>query len=199
MSALACNPCYDNSARLFNQRFPNNYWGVHTDSGTSLNDTEGLRVTVYDSESNSKVFNTIDISGNANISAVSDMNYFADGSELIPKTTWLSYVGTTYNSLSTNDMIRFNNAVTDRNCFGDGYSVKYVEALSSIDIISINNSSHLEEIKALLSEENFLKNLCDLMSGMEYEDIIQGKYKLAFEPVAYFRYNGQNWAMSATE
>ena len=23
MSALACNPCYDNSARLFNQRFPN--------------------------------------------------------------------------------------------------------------------------------------------------------------------------------
>ena len=34
---------------------------------------------------------------------------------------------------------------------------------------------------------------------MEYEDIIKGKYKLAFEPVAYFRYNGQNWAMSATE
>lgn len=183
----------------FSSGTSNNYWGVHTDSGTSLNDTEGLRVTVYDSESNSKVFNTIDISGNANISAVSDMNYFADGSELIPKTTWLSYVGTTYNSLSTNDMIRFNNAVTDRNCFGDGYSVKYVEALSSIDIISINNSSHLEEIKALLSEENFLKNLCDLMSGMEYEDIIQGKYKLAFEPVAYFRYNGQNWVMSATE
>lgn len=183
----------------FSSGTSNNYWGVHTDSGTSLNDTEGLRVTVYDSESNSKVFNTIDISGNANISAVSDMNYFADGSELIPKTTWLSYVGTTYNSLSTNDMIRFNNAVTDRNCFGDGYSVQYVEALSSIDIISINNSSHLEEIKALLSEENFLKNLCDIMSGMEYEDIIKGKYKLAFEPVAYFRYNGQNWAMSATE
>ena len=183
----------------FSSGTSNNYWGVHTDSGTSLNDTEGLRVTVYDSESNSKVFNTIDISGNANISAVSDMNYFADGSELIPKTTWLSYVGTTYNSLSTNDMIRFNNAVTDRNCFGDGYSVQYVEALSSIDIISINNSSHLEEIKALLSEENFLKNLCDLMSGMEYDDIIKGKYKLAFEPVAYFRYNGQNWAMSATE
>ena len=183
----------------FSSGTANNYWGVHTDSGTSLNDTEGLRVTIYDAESNSKVFNTIDISGNANISAVSNIYYFADGSELISKTTWLNYVGNTYNSLSTNDMIRFNNAVTDRNCFGDGYSVKYVEALSSIDIISINNSSHLEEIKALLSEENFLKNLCDLMSGMEYEDIIKGKYKLAFEPVAYFRYNGQNWAMSATE
>ena len=118
---------------------------------------------------------------------------------MIPKTTWLSYIGNTYNSLSTNDVTRFNSAVLLRSTHGDGYRVQYVEALSSIDIISIYNSSHLEEIKALLSEENFLKNLCDLMSGMEYEDIIKGKYKLAFEPVAYFRYNGQNWAMSATE
>lgn len=183
----------------FSSGTANNYWGVHTDSGTSLNDTEGLRVTVYDAESNRKVFNTIDISGNSNISAVSNIYYFADGSELIPKTTWLNYVGNTYNSLSTNDVTRFNSAVLSRSTHGDGYRVQYVEALSSIDIISINNSSHLEEIKALLSEENFLKNLCDLMSGMEYEDIIQGKYKLAFEPVAYFRYNGQNWVMSATE
>ena len=183
----------------FSSGTANNYWGVHTDSGTSLNDTEGLRVTVYDAESNRKVFNTIDISGNSNISAVSNIYYFADGPELIPKTTWLNYVGNTYNSLSTNDVTRFNGAVLSRSTHGDGYRVQYVEALSSIDIISINNSSHLEEIKALLSEENFLKNLCDLMSGMEYEDIIKGKYKLAFEPVAYFRYNGQNWAMSATE
>lgn len=32
----------------FSSGTANNYWGVHTDSGTSLNDTEGLRVTVYD-------------------------------------------------------------------------------------------------------------------------------------------------------
>ena len=68
----------------------NNYWGVHTDSGISLNDTEGLRVTVYDATSNNKVFNTMDISGNPNISAVSNMYYFADGNELVSKTTWLS-------------------------------------------------------------------------------------------------------------
>lgn len=184
----------------FSSGTDNNYWGVHTDSGTKLYDTEGLRVTVYDAETNSKVFNTIDISGNANISAVSDMYYFADGAELIPKTTWLSYVSATYNSANSSDMVRFNNAVTSRNSFGDGYSIHYVEALSSIDIISTSNSSHLEEIKALLSEENFLKNLCDLMgSGLQYDDIVAGKYKIAFEPVAYFRYNGQNWAMSATE
>lgn len=184
----------------FSSGTDNNYWGVHTDSGNKLYDTEGLRVTVYDAETNSKVFNTIDISGNVNISAVSDIYYFADGSELIPKTTWLSYVSTTYNSANSSDMIRFNEAVTSRNCFGDGYSVQYVEALSSIDIISTNNTSHLAEIKALLSEENFLKNLCDLLGdGMQYDDITQGKYKLAFEPVSYLRYNGLNWALSATE
>ena len=63
----------------FSSGTSNNYWGVHTDSGTSLNDTEGLRVTIYDAETNSKVFNTIDLSGNANISAVSNLYYFADG------------------------------------------------------------------------------------------------------------------------
>ena len=30
----------------------NNYWGVYTDGGIPLNDTEGLRVTVYDAQSN---------------------------------------------------------------------------------------------------------------------------------------------------
>lgn len=34
---------------------------------------------------------------------------------------------------------------------------------------------------------------------MKYEDFAAGKYKIAFEPVAYFRYRGQNYAMTATE
>lgn len=45
----------------FSSGTSNNYWGVHTDSGISLNDTEGLRVTVYDATSNNKVFNTISV------------------------------------------------------------------------------------------------------------------------------------------
>ena len=36
----------------------NNYWGVYTDGGLPLNDTEGLRVTVYNAQTNAKVFNT---------------------------------------------------------------------------------------------------------------------------------------------
>lgn len=177
----------------------NNYWGVYTDGGIPLNDTEGLRVTVYNSQTNAKVFNTIDITGNANISAASNMQYFSDGSELIAKTTWLNYVGSTYNSISESDMARFNNTVLSKSQIG-GYKSQYIPELASVDIVSVNNTSNLAAIKEALSSVNFLKNLCDLIGGgLTYEDIAQGKYKIAFEAVAYFRYNGQNWAMSATE
>ena len=177
----------------------NNYWGVYTDGGIPLNDTEGLRVTVYNSQTNAKVFNTIDITGNANISAASNMQYFSDGSELIAKTTWLNYVGSTYNSISESDMARFNNTVLSKSQIG-GYKSQYIPELASVDIVSVNNTSNLAAIKEALSSVNFLKNLCDLIGGgLTYKDIAQGKYKIAFEPVAYFRYNGQNWAMSATE
>lgn len=177
----------------------NNYWGVYTDGGLPLNDTEGLRVTVYNAQTNAKVFNTIDITGNANISAASDMQYFSDGNELIAKTTWLSYVGSTYNSISESDMARFNNTVLSKSQIG-GYKSQYISDLANIDIVSVNNTSHLEAIKNLLGSKEFLVHLSSLLGGgLTYEDIAQGKYKIAFEPVAYFRYNGQNWAMSATE
>ena len=112
----------------------NNYWGVYTDSGIPLNDTEGLRVTVYDAKTSSKVFNTIDITGNANIAATSNISYFADNNELIPKTTWLSYVSSTYNSVSESDMTKFNNCVISRSSVGIGYAAQYVPELASIDI-----------------------------------------------------------------
>ncbi len=180
-----------------------NVWAVHTESGLSIQEGEGLRVTVYDAESNSKVFNTIDITGTSNLSAVSQMRYFADnvngGTELIPKTSWLSssYIGATYTNVSA--AAKYNNAVSTR-LKRTGYSAQYLAKLSEINIISENNSSNLEAIKGILGEENFLKNICDLIGGgLEYEDFTKGKYKIAFEPVAYFRYNGQNYALSATE
>jgi len=178
----------------------NNYWGVYTDGGVPLNDTEGLRVTIYDAKTNAKVFNTIDITGNANVSAASAMQYFSDGNELISKTTWLNYVSSIYNSVSETDMAKFNSTVMSRASSGGGYKSQYIPELASVDIVSVNNTSNLDAIKSILGDKNFLTDLCNLIGGgLTYEDIAQGKYKIAFEPVAYFRYNGQNWAMSATE
>lgn len=178
----------------------NNYWGVYTDGGVPLNDTEGLRVTIYHAVTNDKAFNTIDITGNPNIAAASSLRYFSDGDELIPKTTWLSYVNGKYNSISESDMTKFNNAVTSRLNGGNGYRAEYIPGLADIDIVSVNNTENLEAIRTFLGKKEFLVHLVDLIGGgLTYEDIAQGKYKIAFEPVAYFRYNGQNWAMSATE
>lgn len=185
---------------IFKGGTSNNYWGVYTDGGVPLNDTEGLRVTIYDAKTNAKVFNTIDITGNANISAASAMQYFSDGNELISKTTWLNYVSSTYNSVSETDMAKFNSTVMSRASSGGGYKSQYIPELASVDIVSVNNTSNLDAIKSILGDKNFLTDLCNLIGGgLKYADISQGKYKIAFEPVAYFRYNGQNWAMSATE
>ena len=178
-----------------------NEWSIKTDGGVFLYDTEGLRITVYDANDDTKVFNTVDITGNPNIAAVSNIRYFADGSELIPKTTWLSYVKSSYSAASadTTSATRFCNAVTSRQK-AIGYRTEYVPELADIRIISTDNTSHLEEIKALVGDKDFLIDLCSLIGGsLKYEDFAAGKYKIAFEPVSYHRYFGYNWAMTATE
>lgn len=183
----------------------NNFWGVYSETGLSIQEAEGLRITVYDAESGEKKFNTIDITGNPNISSVSDIWYFADsfsgGYELIPKTTWLatSYIGATYNSIEPSAITRYSNIILSR-MRNIGYPVQYVPELANLDIISENNTSNLEVIKNALGSENFLRNICDLIgNGLKYDDFAAGKYKIAFEPVAYFRYGGYNWALTATE
>lgn len=181
-----------------------NVWALRTESGAKISSPEGLRITVYDAESNTKVFNTIDITGNANISAVHQIRYFADntsnGTELIPKTSWLSssYIGATYTNSAA--VTKYNNAVSSR-LTTDGYSnnCKYIPELASLTIISEDNSANLEVIKNFLGDKEFIKALCRLIPSLNYDDFAAGKYKIAFEPVAYFRYRGQNYAMTATE
>lgn len=178
----------------------NNVWEVYTDSGTLVPCAEGLRVTVYDADNEHKVYNTIDITGNSLISAVSDLYFFADGTEPIPKTTWLdkSYIGNTYNAIDSASVTKYHNAVA-RRIKMNGYKSQYVPSLASLTIISEDNTENLEAIRALIGEENFLKNLCDLIGGLTYDDFADGKYKIAFEPVGYFTFAGVPWALTATE
>lgn len=177
----------------------NNFWGVRKDDGSAINETEGLRVTVYNSENDSKAAATLDITGDSRILNVDGICHFSDGGKLISKTEWLGYVGTTYNALDAASVNKFNNAVSGKYDRENDYDCKYVPELASLDIISPNNTANLEKIKSALSAENFLRNLCDLIGGLSYEDFEKGKYKIAFEPVAYFCYGGSNMAMTATE
>lgn len=181
-----------------------NVWSLLTESGTAIQAPEGLRITVYDAESGAKVFNTIDITGNPNIAAVPNIRYFADstsgGTELIPKTSWLSssYIGATYTNTSA--VTKYNNAVSSRLKRQDyKNNCKYIAELANLTIISENNSANLEAIKTFIGKKEFIVHLCSLIPNLNYEDFAAGKYKIAFEPVAYFRYKGQNYALTATE
>lgn len=178
----------------------NNVWEVYTDGGTLVPCAEGLRVTVYDADNEHKVYNTIDITGNSLISAVSDLYYFADNSELIPKTTWLdtSYIGNTYDAVDTSSENKYHNVVSKR-IKSEFYSCQYVPSLASLTIISEDNTENLEAIRALIGKKEFLVHLCSLIGGLTYEDFADGKYKIAFEPVGYFTFAGVPWALTATE
>ena len=185
-----------------------NGWLLKKDNGSNIYDgpyadLEALRLTVYEAETQTKVYRTLDVTGESSISSISNIMHFADGTELIPKTTWLSssYVGTTYNAVDAVSVGKFQRATIDSSRIqGSGYTAEYVVGLSDIDIVSANNTSNYEAIKAYIGDEQFIKNvICHFIPELEYDDFVDGKYKIAFEPVAYFRYDGMNWALSATE
>lgn len=189
-----------NAADLTQALDGENVWRISDDSGNRISCAEGLRVSVYDSETERKVFNTIDITGNALVSGVSGIRYFSDENEYIPKTSWLksAYVGTTYNAIDEQSKTKFHNVVQSK-WKTMGYSCNYVPSLSSITIISENNTANLEAIRQLIGKKEFLVRLCTLISGLEYSDFEAGKYKIAFEPIAYMTIAGNPWVLSATE
>lgn len=177
-----------------------NIWLVYDKDNNKVGEAEGLRVTVYDAESDTKVFKTIDITGDERIQNVSNLFFFGTGSDFIPKTTWISsgYVGGTYNALDEGSKTRYHNTVESK-IKRYGYQCRYVPALSNITIISENNTSNLEAIRKMIGNKDFLIDLCTLIDGLEYENITKGKYKISFEPIAYMTIAGTPWVLSATE
>lgn len=181
-----------------------NIWLVYNNNGEKIGEAEGLRVTIYDAEKETKVYNTIDITGNPMMAGLTNIFCFADniadGTECIPKTSWLTsaYIGTTYNSIDQSSIQRFHNTVASK-IRNNLYHCEYVPALATIDIISENNTANLEAIRNLISGKAFLTDLCSLIDGLELSDFVEGKYKIAFEPLAYMTIAGSAWALTATE
>lgn len=65
-------------------------------------------------------------------------------------------------------------------------------------IISADGSVNIEAIKAYFCSE-FAVQLIANETGMEYDTLINGNFKLFLEPIAYFTFQGQKVAMTATE
>lgn len=65
-------------------------------------------------------------------------------------------------------------------------------------IISTNGNSNIEAIRQTFTTENRLRDLAR-DAGIDYDELTNGSYKLLLEPIAYFKYNGTQYAMTATE
>lgn len=63
---------------------------------------------------------------------------------------------------------------------------------------SQSNGNTIEAIRRYFTDEATVRYLAEI-SSIPYEDLISGTYKLMIEPMSYFTYRGDRYAMSATE
>lgn len=77
--------------------------------------------------------------------------------------------------------------------------VYYNPAITMPRIISTGSSkASIEAIKKYFCDEIIVRYIAEL-TGISYDDLITGKYKLFLEPIAYFKHNGIVYAMTAHE
>ena len=65
-------------------------------------------------------------------------------------------------------------------------------------IISTNGSNNIEAIKKYFCSEYVVKRIAEI-TGMSYDVLIGGEYKILLEPVAYYKFEGVMIATTATE
>lgn len=65
-------------------------------------------------------------------------------------------------------------------------------------IIPSGGGSNIDAIRNYFTDETVIRDVA-AKAGMAYDELTGGDYKLLLEPMAYFKYNGVQYAMSATE
>lgn len=142
-------------------------------SGTSTNmwipGEEGVRVTV------------IRVSDGAQVSSTFDMVDFDLRSEV--------YNFGIHSKLSYRDGLSLSVQA------GDYSVVRPTLAMPKI-ISSASGAASIEEIKRYFCSE-YAVQLVANVTGIDYDTLISGNYKVLIEPIAYFLFNGQYFAMSA--
>ena len=142
--------------------------------GTSTNSwspgNDGVRVTVVKAENHSPVTTPIDLT---NKKPPSTMFHFGKVSK-----------------------IQYNN--------GSGLSptqgtYKYTNPSQALPrIVSTNGSNNIAAIKSYFTDEQVIRSIANL-TGMDYDVLIGGKYKLLLEPLAFYKFEGVMIATTATE
>lgn len=75
---------------------------------------------------------------------------------------------------------------------------KPTQALPKIISSESLGASNIEEIKSYFTDEQVIRSIASL-TGMDFDTLINGEYRLLLEPVAYYRFQGVMIATTATE
>ncbi|MGB4659901.1 MAG: hypothetical protein WBI07_12015 [Mobilitalea sp.] len=92
--------------------------------------------------------------------------------------------------------LQYNNGRTLEPIKGEYSCVKPLKSIPKI--ISINGKSNIKAIKNYFCSEYLIK-LIAKQTGIDYETLINGEYKLLLEPMAYYKFEGVMIATTATE
>ncbi len=65
-------------------------------------------------------------------------------------------------------------------------------------IVGGSGGNNIAAIKRYFTDKGTIQNIF-VRTGIPYEDLTGGDYKLLLEPIAYFTFQGTKWAMTATE
>lgn len=143
-------------------------------SGTSQNKwspgNDGVRITVVRATDHSVVANPIDFT---NKSHTNVRLHFG-------KVSKLSYNG-------------------GRTLIPSGDSYSFINPRQEMPrIVSTNGKNNIDAIKKYFCSEYTIKRIADI-TGMNYDILINGEYKLLLEPIAYYTFQGVMVATTATE
>lgn len=76
---------------------------------------------------------------------------------------------------------------------------KYINPAQAMPrIVSTNGRSNIDAIKKYFCSEYIIKRIAEI-TGMKYDVLIGGAYKLLLEPIAYYKFEGVMIATTATE
>lgn len=81
----------------------------------------------------------------------------------------------------------------------NGGPYEYVNPAQALPkIISSNGSSNIAAIKSYFTDEQVVRSIANL-TGMQFDVLVNGEYRLLIEPIAYYTYQGVFIATTATE
>jgi hypothetical protein len=75
----------------------------------------------------------------------------------------------------------------------------YINPVDNLPVIvNWTGGNNIDAIKTYFTDTGHLQEISDYI-GISYDNLIGGNYKLLLEPIAYFKYQGIDYAMTATE